>query len=80
MTDAVRVLFIIPLVSFLLLGLFGQKYLKGMAGWIGTLSLLISAGLSLYTAYSYFFVFGKVDGVYQSITILKHAWLEFSPE
>ena len=71
---------LVPLASFLLLGLFGRKYLSAISGWIGTLSLMFSAGLSLVTAYNYFFVSGKVNGVYQQITLAKFTWLAFSPE
>src|ERR1017187_7683546 len=70
---------ILPLAGFLLLGLFGRKYLGQNAGWIGTLILLISTCLSLTTAYDYFFVSGKAGGVYQQLVFLKHTWLEFSP-
>jgi NADH-quinone oxidoreductase subunit L len=70
---------LLPLLSFLLLGLFGRKMFKHFSGIIGTGALLASAGLSLSTAYNYFFVSGKVDGVYQKITALKITWLEFSP-
>jgi len=50
-----------------------------MAGWIGTLSLLFSAIISLATAGTYFFVSGKVNGVYQPVTVLQHTWLAFAP-
>src|SRR5436190_4772021 len=69
---------ILPLAGFALLGLFGRKYFKQSSGIIGTLLLLVSTGLALYTAYQYFFVNGKVDGVYQSITAIKYTWLSFS--
>jgi NADH-quinone oxidoreductase subunit L len=52
---------------------------KTSSGTIGTISLLITAALSLYVAYQYFFVSGKTGGVYQHITALKYVWLEFSP-
>lgn len=52
---------LLPLTGFLLLGLFGKKYFKQSAGIIATLLLLISAVLSVYTAYHYFFVDGKID-------------------
>ncbi len=70
---------LLPLVGFLLLGLFGKKHFKSSAGWIGTLSLLASTALSLITAYQYFFVSGKVNGVFQKLEVVKFAWLEFSP-
>ncbi|HET6993379.1 MAG TPA: NADH-quinone oxidoreductase subunit L [Chitinophagaceae bacterium] len=69
---------LIPLAGFTILGLFGRKYFKQSSGVIGTLLLLVSTGLALYTAYQYFFVNGKVDGVYQPITAVKYTWLSFS--
>ncbi|MBI5373294.1 MAG: NADH-quinone oxidoreductase subunit L [Sphingobacteriales bacterium] len=71
---------LLPLAGFILLGLFGRKYIKNGAGLIGTALLLGSALLALYTAYDYFFVYGKVDGVYQQFVPLKITWLAFSKE
>ena len=68
---------LLPLAAFVLLGLFGRKYLKKSAGLIGTALLLGSAALAFYTAYEYFFVYGKVDGVYQQFIPLKITWLAF---
>src|SRR5690348_14959588 len=70
---------LLPLAGFAVLGLFGQKHFTKSAGIIGTLVLLASAVLSLYAAYNYFFVTGKVNGIYQPITALKYTWLQFSP-
>ncbi len=69
---------LLPLAGFLLLGLFGRKYFKNTSGIIGTTLLLISTVLALYTAYGYFFEYGKVDGVYQKLIPLKYTWLQFS--
>ncbi|HWB64908.1 MAG TPA: NADH-quinone oxidoreductase subunit L [Chitinophagales bacterium] len=81
MTNAFDIVLIplLPLVSFLLLGLFGRKYLPKASSWIGTLSLLASAFISLATAYNYFFVSGKVNGVYQKIEAINFNWLQFAP-
>lgn len=70
---------LLPLAGFLMLGLFGRKYFKDTSGIIGTTLLLVSTALALYTAYGYFFEYGKVDGVYQRLIPLKYTWLEFSP-
>jgi NADH-quinone oxidoreductase subunit L len=70
---------LIPLVCFLVLGIFGRKYFTNSAGIIGTLGLLTSTLLSLSTAYEYFFVSGKVNGIFQKIEVIKFTWLEFSP-
>ena len=69
---------LLPLAGFLLLGIFGRKYLKNSSGIIGTGLLLVSAVLSLYTAYNYFFVDGKVGDSYQTINAIKFTWLSFS--
>ncbi len=69
---------LLPLAGFLLLGLFGRKSFKNTSGIIGTALLLISTVLALYTAYGYFFGYGKVDGVYQKLVPLHYTWLEFS--
>jgi NADH-quinone oxidoreductase subunit L len=69
---------LLPLASFLLLGLFGRKYFGALSGLLGTLVLFISTGLSLFAAYHYFFAGGKVDGTYRPFLALKTAWLPFS--
>ncbi|RTL58595.1 MAG: NADH-quinone oxidoreductase subunit L [Sphingobacteriales bacterium] len=82
MPNAINIALIplLPLAGFLLLGLFGKKIFKNSAGIIGTLILLISAGLAIYTAYGYFFDYGKVNDVYQKLIPLKYTWLEFSKD
>ena len=57
---------LIPLAVFLLLGIFNKKIKPAVSGYIGVAGLSTSAVLSFYTAYQYFFVYGKVDGVYQT--------------
>lgn len=69
---------LLPLAGFVLLGIFGRKYFKNSSGIIGTGLLMVSAVLSLYTAYNYFFVDGKVEDSYQTITAIKFTWLSFS--
>lgn len=71
---------LLPLATFLVLGLFGRKYFKTFSGILGTLSLLVAAVISIYAAYEYFFVVGKnAAGVYEQIISVKYTWLEFSP-
>ena len=70
---------LLPLATFVLLGLFGRKYFAKTAGIIGTASLLTSTLLSFVAAKQYFFEDGKVNGVYQKIIALKYTWLQFSP-
>lgn len=69
---------LLPLAGFIVLGLFGKKYFKQSAGIIATLLLLVSTALSIYTAYNYFFIDGKIDGAYHSIIPLKYKWLSLS--
>jgi NADH-quinone oxidoreductase subunit L len=69
---------LLPLAGFLMLGLFGRKYFRNTSGIIGTALLLVSTVLALYTAYGYFFEYGKVDGIYQKLVPLKYTWLQFS--
>ncbi len=70
---------LLPFAAFVLLGLFGRKYFNTVSGILGTFTLGISTLLSLATAYQYFFVDGKVDGVFTQIIPLKYTWLQFSP-
>ena len=72
---------LLPLASFVVLGLFGKKYFnpaKGGTGIIGCLVLLASTLLSLYAAWHYFFVDGKANGSYQTLIPLRYAWLSFT--
>ena len=70
---------LLPLLSFLVLGLLGMKMKKPVAGVIGTVVLLTLWGMSLYTAYEYFFVQGRgADGVYPTVTVFNFTWLRFS--
>jgi NADH-quinone oxidoreductase subunit L len=69
---------LLPLAAFVLLGLFGKKYFKQSAGIIATMLLLVSTLLALYTAYGYFFEYGKMENVYQKLVPLKYTWLQFS--
>ena len=70
---------VLPLAAFVLLGLFGRRYFKKSAGLISTLCLLAASLISLFTAYRYFFVDGKLNGIYRQIVALKFTWLQFSP-
>lgn len=69
---------LLPLISFLLLGLFGRSAFKKTAGIFATTLLLASCAIALYTAYEYFFVHGKVNGVYQKMVAFNYNWLAFN--
>ena len=68
---------IIPFAVFLLLGIFNQKIKPSVSGYVGVFGLLASAVLSFYAAYQYFFVSGKVDGVFQTF-VDKTVWMHFT--
>jgi len=68
---------LIPLVVFLLLGIFNQKIKPSVSGYIGVFGLLASTVLSFYTAYQYFFISGKINGLYQTF-VEKTVWMNFS--
>ncbi|HET6999922.1 MAG TPA: NADH-quinone oxidoreductase subunit L [Puia sp.] len=70
---------LLPLIGFCILGLFGRKYIKTVSGALGVLILFITTLLSLYTARHYFFIDGKVNGIYQHISAIRYTWLQFSP-
>ena len=70
---------LLPLATFLILGLFGRKHLSPIAGMIGTASLFTSTIISFIAAKQYFFEDGKVNGVYQKVVAFKYTWLQFSP-
>ena len=65
------------MAMFLLLGLQGHK-MKSFAGVLGTFGLGVSWILSIITAYQYFFVAGKVEGVYQKIIGFNTVWLHMT--
>ena len=69
---------LLPLAGFVILGLFGKKYFKNSSGVFGCLLLLASTVLSLYAAYHYFFIDGKVGDTYQTLIPIKYTWLSFS--
>ena len=70
---------LLPLICFVVLGLWGRTFFAKTAGLISTASLLVSTVLSLVAAKQYFFVDGKVNGIYQKIIAFKYTWLQFSP-
>jgi len=74
----ILLILLLPLAAFLMLGLFGRKYFKNTSGIIATVLLLVSTVLAMYTAYGYFFDYGKLEGSYQKLVPLTYHWLEFS--
>ena len=68
---------LIPFAVFLLLGIFYKKIKPAVSGYIGVAGMSASAILSYYTAYQYFFVDGKIDGVFQTF-VQKTTWMNFT--
>jgi len=68
---------LLPLAGFVLLGLFGNKYLRRLSGIIGTGLLLASAIIAVYTAYEYFTAHN--GGPYPREVVCSYTWLRFSP-
>jgi NADH-quinone oxidoreductase subunit L len=70
---------LLPLLGFVLLGLFG-KQLKPFAGILATVLILVSAVLASGAAWTYFFANGRVNDVYQTIIPLNIEWLRFNDQ
>jgi NADH-quinone oxidoreductase subunit L len=74
----ILLILLLPLASFLMMGIFGRNHIKNAAGIISTCLLFVATCLSFYVAYGYFFEFGKLNGVYQKLIPFNISWLEFS--
>lgn len=68
---------LLPLLSFLCLGLLGTKLRPFVSGCIGSVVLAAVAALSYTTAVQYFSG-ARVDGVYEPWTVLNFKWLGFT--
>ncbi len=79
-TSNILLIPLLPLLSFVLMGLFGKSLFKGRSGFAGTLLMAVSFLIACVTAYTYFFKNGKVNGVYQQIIPFKIPWLEFATD
>ena len=67
---------LLPLLTFLVLGLAGMKMSHKTAGLIGTCSLGVVTLLSYLTAFQYFFTDGRTaEGIYQTIVPYNFTWL-----
>lgn len=67
---------LLPLLSFLILGICGKWLSHKTAGLIGTGLMAIVTVLAYYTAYVYF-TSDRVDGVFQTIVPFNFEWLPF---
>ena len=68
---------VLPLLSFILLGLIDSKWKPKVAGTIGTTVLGIITALSYTTAWEYFSS-AKLNGVYQKIIPFHFQWMRFT--
>ncbi len=69
---------LLPLASFIFLSLASKRIKPGLAGFIGTGALTLTALLALYVAHGYFFEFGKQAGAYIPVNTIKFEWLKFT--
>lgn len=68
---------ILPLLTFLALGLLGTKLKSAVAGYIGTLSIAVAALLAYTTAWQYF-TMPRVDGIHAPVIPFNFEWLRFT--
>ena len=68
---------LLPLLSFIILGLVDSKWSPKVAGTIGTVVLGIITALSYYTAWEYFSMH-QVAGVYEKLIPYNIEWLRFT--
>ncbi|MBI5219355.1 MAG: NADH-quinone oxidoreductase subunit L [Bacteroidia bacterium] len=75
---------LVPFLVFAVLGLFGHYLKPRISGLLGTAGLLAAFILSLFVAYKYFFVVGKIDAsgvvtdTYQKIIAFNQVWMHFT--
>jgi hypothetical protein len=69
---------LLPLLSFILLGLFGKSFFKTKAGLVGCSLMLVSFLIAVVTASSYFFNTGLQNGQYQQLKPFLIPWLKFA--
>ena len=76
--DYTILILVLPVLSFLVLGLTGMFMKRRVAGLIGTASLLGVTILSYLTAFKYFMSPRTADGVYSTLTPWNIEWLPFT--
>lgn len=69
---------VLPVLSFLILGLAGMYMKHRVAGLIGTASLLGVTGLSYLTAFKYFTADRLADGTFAKLLPYNFEWLPFT--
>ena len=68
---------LLPLLTFLVLGLLGMKLKACASGLVGTLSMAVTTALAYGTTWQYFTT-AKVDGIYQKWVPFNIEWLRFT--
>lgn len=68
---------LLPMLTFLMLGLFGMKLRPFVAGCIGTLSLALTTLLA-YTVAAQYFSAPRIEGIHPSIIPVDFMWLQFT--
>jgi NADH-quinone oxidoreductase subunit L len=68
---------VLPLLSFIVLGLVDSKWKPKVAGTIGTIVLGLITALSYFTAWDYFSMH-KIAGVYEKVIPFNAEWLRFT--
>ncbi|MBQ5982143.1 MAG: NADH-quinone oxidoreductase subunit L [Prevotella sp.] len=66
---------LLPLLSFIVLGLAGMKMSHKTAGLIGTCTLGVVTALSYFAAFQYFTAARTAEGIYQTIVPYNFTWL-----
>ncbi|MGZ5243658.1 MAG: NADH-quinone oxidoreductase subunit L [Bacteroidia bacterium] len=69
---------VLPILSFLINGIFGKVLPVKFAGIFGTTLICISAILSGLVAYNYFLPNGQMLAAYEPDYLLQFTWMEFS--
>lgn len=70
---------LLPLLTFLTTGLAGTKLKPATAGWVGTLSMAVTAILAYITATQYFCA-PRIDGVHEKLIPVNFEWLQFTDQ
>ncbi len=68
---------LLPLLTFLLLGLFNRFFKEPVSGYVGTSAMAVAWFLSLKTAITYFFDAGLQNGKYMPVEVFKLEWIKF---
>ena len=69
---------LLPLFCFILLAVFGKKISPKLSGIIGTVTIALTAILSVYVVYCYFFEIGKQGEAYVRHISYQFQWLKFN--